>query len=292
MYLALLLLHLLISMLVLLGMWLKVIKVPKYTFFVVLLIPVWGVLLVMLLHFHIAFFADGVREIGVEKLLLESELYKSITVDDKTVSTSTVPIEEALLINSARDRRNIIMDVLNDNPKEYVSFLQKAGNNDDTEVVHYAVTAMVEISKENDEWLQMYAARYEQDPEDIVLLTEYADFLWECLSRDLMQGQVEVLNRELFSKLIEKKIEKSPTLEDYVRMIQNAMKQKKYAWAAQALDQMARQYPNCEAYYLLKLEYLAEMQQGAEIQRLIDEIENSHIYMSADAKEVLAFWRS
>ena len=208
MYLALLLLHLLISMLVLLGLWLKVIKVHKYMFFVVLLIPFWGTLLVMLLHFQIAFSADGGREIGVEKLRLESELYKSIAVDDRAVSTSTVPIEEALLINSARDRRNIIMDVLNDNPKEYVSFLQKAGNNDDTEVVHYAVTAMVEISKENDEWLQMYAARYEQDPEDIVLLTEYADFLWECLSRNLMQGQVEVLNRELFSKLIEKKIEK------------------------------------------------------------------------------------
>ena len=292
MYLALLLLHLLISMLVLLGLWLKVIKVHKYMFFVVLLIPFWGALLVMLLHFQIAFSADGGREIGVEKLRLESELYKSITVDDRAVSTSTVPIEEALLINSARDRRNIIMDVLNDNPKEYVSFLQKAGNNDDTEVVHYAVTAMVEISKENDEWLQMYAARYEQDPEDIVLLTEYADFLWGCLSRNLMQGQVEVLNRELFAKLIEKKIEKSPTLEDYARMIQNAMKQKRYAWAAQALDQMARQYPNCEAYYLLKLEYLAELQQGDEIQRLIDEIENSHIYMSADAKEVLAFWRN
>ena len=292
MYVALLMVHLLICLLMLLGIWRRAIKVHPYMFFVVLLIPFWGALLVLLLHFQIAYSADGVREIGVEKMLMESELYKSIVVDEKKASASTVPIEEALLINSARERRNIIMDVLNDNPKEYVSFLQKAGNNDDTEVVHYAVTAMVEISKENDEWLQMYAARYEQDPEDIALLTQYTDFLWECLSRNLMQGQVEVLNRELFGKLIEKKIEKCPTLEDYVRMIKNAMKQKKYTWAEQALEQMAQQHPNCEAYYMLKLEYFAELQQGANIRLLIEEIEKNHVYMSADAKEVLAFWKN
>ena len=98
------------------------------------------------------------------------------------------------------------MDVLNDNPKEYIEFLQKAGNNDDTEVVHYAVTAMVEISKENDYMLQQLERNYSANPDNFEVLTEYTDFIWICLSQNLMQGQVEVMNRELFSTLIKKKI--------------------------------------------------------------------------------------
>jgi hypothetical protein len=115
--------------------------------FVVLLLPVWGVLMVLILHFQIFFRGDHSLALGVESLKLESELYRSVSVDDKKVVADAVPIEEALVVNSARERRQIIMDVLNDNPVEYIQFLQKAGNNEDTEVVHYAVTAMVEIEE-------------------------------------------------------------------------------------------------------------------------------------------------
>ena len=233
--------HIILSVLVFLGIKFNILRVHKYMFFIALLLPFWGVLLVLILHFQILFEADNGIDVGVEKLRLESELYRSVTVDENRVSANTVPIEEALVVNSAKERRTIIMDVLNDNPKEYIEFLQKAGNNEDTEVVHYAVTAMVEISKENDYKLQDFERQYSADPEDTAILEQYTDFLWNCLSQNLMQGQVEVLNRELFGKLIEKKIEKCPTLEDYVRMIKNAMKQKKYTWAEQALEQMAQQ---------------------------------------------------
>ena len=92
------------------------------------------------------------------------------------------------------------------NPKEYIQFLQRAGNNDDTEVVHYAVTAMVEISKENDYKLQDFERQYSLNPDDHKVLAEYTEFLWSCLSQNLMQGQVEVLNRELYSNLMQKKL--------------------------------------------------------------------------------------
>ena len=42
-------------------------------------------------------------------------------------------------------RRELIMNVLNDNPEEYVELLKQARMNEDVEVVHYAITAMVEV---------------------------------------------------------------------------------------------------------------------------------------------------
>lgn len=292
-YVILLAIHLVISVLVFLGIQFHILKVHDYMFFVALLLPFWGVLLVLILHFQIFFRADDGIDVGVEKLRLESELYKSVTVDEKKVAANTVPIEEALVVNSAKERRTIIMDVLNDNPKEYIEFLQKAGNNEDTEVVHYAVTAMVEISKENDYNLQNFERQYAKDPEDKDVLTQYTDFLWSCLSQNLMQGQVEVLNRELYSSLMLKKMTLSPgSITDFKRAIENELKRKNYTLASESLRQMQETYPDSEEYYLSRLDYLAALGRGDEIKLLLQEINKRHIYLSSATKGVLAFWET
>ena len=281
--------HLLVCLLVFIGIKTRVLTVHKYMFFVALLLPVWGVLILLVLHFQIAFDATDSAEIGVEKLKLESELYKSVTVDEKKADNA-IPIEEALLINSARERRSIIMDVLNDNPGDYVEFLQKAGNNDDTEVVHYAVTAMVEISKENDSMLQSLEEEYAANPDDMDVLSRYIDFLWSCLSQNLMQGQVEVMNRELFCTLMSKKIEVDGGINDYARLAENELKRKNYELAGEIIDRMGERWPDSEEYVLLRIQYLAALGKGSEIQEFVSETENSHMYISSKTKEALAFW--
>ena len=282
--------HLLVCLAVFWCIRFEVLKVHKYMFFVALLLPFWGVLVLLVLHFQIGFDADDAIDVGVEKLKLESELYKSVTLDEKSVASTTVPIEEALVINSARERRTIIMDVLNDNPKEYIEFLQKAGNNDDTEVVHYAVTAMVEISKENDYTLQTLEREYTADPDDPLVLDRYADFLWSCLTQRLMQGQVEVINRELFHTLMEKKIALGGSITDYTRSVENNLKRGQFTLAGETLRQMKGLYAQHEEYYLLRLQYLASLGRGEDIQALLAEIDDRHIFLSSKAKEVLAFW--
>ena len=71
-----------------------------------------------------------------------------------------------MLLNQPGVRRKLIMDVLNDDPGEYMELLKKARMNDDVEVVHYAITAMVELSKDYDYRLQQIERRYARQPED------------------------------------------------------------------------------------------------------------------------------
>lgn len=291
-YIILLAVHFIVCLLVFLGIEMNVLKVHRYMFFVVLFLPFWGLLAVLILHFQILFEADDGIDVGVEKLKLESELYKSVTIDDKKNAKNTVPIEEALIINSPKERRTIIMDVLNDNPKEYIEFLQKAGNNEDTEVVHYAVTAMVEIAKENDYLLQDLERQYAANPDDSTVLEKYTEFLWGCLSQNLMQGQVEVLNRELFSTLMQKKIAVGGSITDYVRIVENELKRKNFTYAGEYLRQMKEEYPKREEYYLFRLQYLASLGRGEDIKHLLNEIVESHIFLSSKTKEVLAFWEN
>ena len=227
----------------------------------------------------------------VAKMKLDSVLYKGIAVEENKHDDSLVAIEEALIINSPKERREIIMDVLNDNPKEYVEFLQKAGNNEDPEVVHYAVTAMVEISKENDYALQKLSAEYSRNPDDINVLTRYCEFLWQMLEQNLLSGQVEIMNRTLFSQLISKKLKSIETLEDYIRYFENEFALKNYTMAGEILSKLDEKYGDFEEIILLKLKYYSQLQKGDKIKELIKDIQSRKMFVSRRVKEAIAFWK-
>ncbi|WP_367925102.1 hypothetical protein [uncultured Ruthenibacterium sp.] len=288
----LMLLHLLCCALIYIGIRAGVLKVRRLMALVALLVPFWGEVLVLVLHFQILFKQTDRSEVGVEKFQVDSELYKGIQRDESRVSGSTVSMEEALIVNTPKERRALIMDILNDNPKAYVEFLKMAGNNDDTEVVHYAVTAMVQIAKENDQTLWELEQKYTQNPDDPELLTAYCEFLWRCLEQGLMQGQVERMNRNLFDVLIQKKMGLGPAVaEDYLRCIRNNMELKNYTAAASCMEKAMRFWPRNEEFLIEKIQYLADLERGEELQALLHRLEEKDLYLTAKVKEVIAFWK-
>ena len=254
-FLVLLLLHLICCVLIFLGIQLRVLKVRKLMVPVALCLPLWGELLVLALHLQILCKQTDRSKVGVEKFQVESELYKGIEHDDSRASGSTVSMEEALIVNTPKERRALIMDILNDDPKAYVEFLKMAGDNNDTEVVHYAVTAMVQIAKENDQMLWELEQQYAQDPENLSNLTTYCNFLWHCLEQGLMQGQVEQMNRNLFDALIRNKIRLAPALlTDYLRCIENSMALRNYTAAGAMLENAGEIWPGNEELLILRIQ--------------------------------------
>ena len=284
--------HILLCIFTFIGTHFGFLHVHKYMFFVVLCLPCWGFLAVMFLHFEVLFGKDDTIEVGVQKMKLDSVLYKGIAVEENKNDDSLVAIEEALIINSPKERREIIMDVLNDNPAEYVEFLQKAGNNEDPEVVHYAVTAMVEISKENDYNLQKLAREYSENPDDIDVLSEYCDFLWKVLEQKLLSGQVEIMNRNLYSQLVSKKLKRVQSLEDYMHYFENEFALENYTIAGEILERADDLYGNFEEMILLKLKYYSQLKQADKIRELIKEVQSKKVFVSRKVKEAMAFWKN
>ena len=223
----LLLLHAICCVAVWLGIRTQVLKVKKYLMFPVIFVPFWGVLCVLLLHFQICGGADNVRQAGVEKLKVKEELYKNIFVT-QDASEQIVPLEDALLLNQPGVRRELIMDVLNDDPGEYMELLKKARMNDDVEVVHYAITAMVELSKDYDYRLQQIERRYARQPEDPAVLAEYCDFLEEYLEQGILEAQMEQLQRRQYIRLLQKRQEQRPKLHTGICLTENLLKLKEY----------------------------------------------------------------
>jgi hypothetical protein len=149
---------------------------------------------------------------------------------------------------------------------------------------------MVEISKENDYMLQRLEREYSQNPDDLEVLNKYSDFIWNCLSQNLMQGQVEVINRELFDSLMQKKTSLEGSVTDYARMVENNLIREQFTLVGENLSKMKSLFPQSEEYYLLELQYLASLGRGEDIKNLLNEIDDKHIFLSSKSKEVLAFW--
>ena len=287
----LILIHILLCVFTFLGIRSGFLKVHKYMFFMVLCLPFWGFLALMFLHFEVLFKMDNTISVGVQKMELDSVLYKGMYVEESKNDDSLVAIEEALIVNSPKERREIIMDVLNDDPEEYVEFLRKAGNNEDPEVVHYAVTAMVEISKQNDFSLQKLGREYAKNPDDIVVLSRYCDFLWNVLDQKLLSGQVEIMNRNLYSDLVSKKLKANKSLEDYIRWFENEFSLENYTKAGEILLNADKLYGDYEEIILLKLKYYSQLKQANKIKELIKEIQSQRVFVSARVKEAIAFWK-
>ena len=166
------------------------------------------------------------------------------------------------------------MNILNDDPENYIDMLKQARMNDDVEVVHYAITGMVELSKEYESRLQKIEYRYAKEPENQQLISEYCDFLQEYLSQGLLEGQMELVQRNQYIKLLKKKLKFKEDLHTYV-----------------SLERMDKKWHRNEEYWILRIRYYVELKQGKELKETLEQIQQEHIYLSAKGKEALAFWQ-
>ena len=271
----LILLHIVCCVLVWLGIKTHLLKVKKYLMALVIFVPFWGTVCVLLLHLQMLTRRDNRIEPGVEKLRVNEEI---------------VPLEEALLINEPGVRRELIMDVLNDDPEEYMDLLKQARMNEDVEVVHYAITAMVELSKEYDFRLQKMEKLYAASPDDPEILEQYCDFMEEYLNQGILEAQMEREQRDRYIRLLRQKLKVKTTLSTCVRLFQNLMKTGDYVQAEEILGLMDQKWHRKEEFWILKIRYLAERKKGAELQQCLRQMKEEQIYLSSKSKEVLAFW--
>lgn len=248
----LILLHIVCCVLVWLGIKTHLLKVKKYLMALVIFVPFWGTVCVLLLHLQMLTRRDNRIEPGV--------------------------------------RRELIMDMLNDDPEEYMDLLKQARMNEDVEVVHYAITAMVELSKECDFCLQKMEKLYAASPDDPEILEQYCDFMEEYLNQGILEAQMEREQRKRYIRLLRQKLKVKTTLSTCVRLFQNLMKTGDYVQAEEILGLMDQKWHRKEEFWILKIRYLAERKKGAELQQCLRQMKEEQIYLSSKSKEVLAFW--
>lgn len=253
------------------------------------LVPLWGPLLLVLCARGEAF-GDALEDGTLESLRLNDEIRRGMQVQVREDDAGVVPLEEALIVNDPSDRRRLILSMLTEEPDAYLVQLQAAKLNDDVEVAHYAATAVAQISKESDLKLQQLERVFKTDP-SAQNLDAYCDYLGEYLASGLAEGRVEQIQRQQYARLLARRCEREDGAALRIRYAAALADAGDLDEAEAVITQLVAEVPDDQEAWMLCLRLAVMRRDGEAVQQVIDAIDNQHVYLSAENREKLAFWR-
>lgn len=286
----LLLIHALVCLMLWTLMKLGLLPVRGHMLAVIVLVPLWGPLLVALLSVRSAVFGEGLKESALESLRFNDDLHRSMSVPSGEDDAGVVPLEEALIVNDPAYRRRLMLSMLTEEPDAYLAQLQAAKLNDDVEVAHYAATAVAQISKESDLKLQQLERAFKTDPSSHNL-DAYCDFLGAYLDSGLAEGRVAQIQRQQYARLLARRCEREDGPALRIRYATAPADADEIDKAEDVASQLVIDAPDEQDVWTLCLRLAVIRRDGQAVQRVIDAIEKQHVYLSADNREKLAFWR-
>lgn len=284
---------LLIHTLVCLALWtlvkLGMLPVRGHMLPAMVLVPLWGPLLLVLCARGEAF-GDALEDGTLESLRLNDEIRRGMQVQVREGDAGVVPLEEALIVNDPSDRRRLMLSMLTEDPDAYLAQLQAAKLNDDVEVAHYAATAVAQISKESDLKLQQLERAFKTDP-SAQNLDAYCDYLGEYLASGLAEGRVEQIQRQQYARLLARRCEREDGAALRIRYATALADAGELDEAEAVITQLVAEVPDEQEAWMLCLRLAVMRCDGEAVQQVIDAIDNQHVYLSAENREKLAFWR-
>ena len=284
---------LLIHALVCLALWtlvkLDLLPVRGHMLPAMVLVPLWGPLLLVLSARGEAF-GDAREDGTLESLRLSDEIRRGMQVQVRETDAGVVPLEEALIVNDPADRRRLMLSMLTEDPSAYLAQLQAAKLNDDVEVAHYAATAVAQISKESDLMLQQLERAFKADS-SAQNLDEYCDYLGDYLASGLAEGRVEQIQRQQYARLLARRCEREDGTSLRIRYATALADAGELDEAEAVTTQLVADAPDEQEAWMLCLRLAVIRRDGEAVQQVIDAIDNQHVYLSAENREKLAFWR-
>ena len=250
----------------------------------------WGPLLVVLLSVRSAVFGDDLKDATLEALRINDDMHRSMLVQGREGDDGVVPLEEALIVNDPGDRRRLMLSMLTEDPDAYLAQLQAAKLNDDVEVAHYAATAVAQISKESDLKLQQLERAFKTDP-SAQNLNAYCDYLGTYLASGLAEGRVAQIQRQQYARLLARRCEREDGLALRVRYATALADAGEVDEAEDVAERLVADTPDEQDVWMLCLRLAVLRHDGEMVQRVIDAVDKQHVYLSAENREKLAFWR-
>lgn len=266
-----------------------ILKIDYLMMVVILCIPFWGVLTAVVISIMIRKQYVGRNSGDLEAMHGGMEEGEALLMEAPE-SENVVPLEDALIMDDSATKRSVMLDVLMSDTSGFVSVLSQARMNEDVEVVHYATTAMVEVSKEYELKLQEYSSEYARDPEKEGLLDDYIMFLEQYVTSNIIQGQLLEIQKNTLMQLLMEKVNRNPSPETYERLIVALLNNKQFSIADEALNSMEKVYSDDPRCFKLRFRYYYETGSGVELRQMVSMVKNSTEYYSREIRDLISLW--
>nr|WP_241435817.1 hypothetical protein [Bifidobacterium catenulatum] len=227
---------------------------------------------------------------GLEQMRVDDEERRSILVEERADFANTVPLEEALIVNDSSQRRSLVMSILNDNPSRYIDVLSQARLNEDVEVVHYAATAMAQISAKEDLALQRCRNDYLQHRNSETVLERYCDALERYVNSGIAQGYALQLQKQRYAEVLQERLRKHDDYYIACRLAQMQIDLGLFDDAAHTIDGAMERWPDQGDVWLMRLRLDAARNDGDALRQTVQQIESKHIYLGGQGRRTLRFW--
>lgn len=283
--------HILVCIVLFALIRIRVIDIPGSTLAFMVLVPVWGPLTALLLGLRGGLLGDRRRAETLEMLRVNDEVHRSMLVAGREDVGETVPLEEALLVNSPGERRRLMLSLLTDDPEGYLPLLQAASLNEDTEVAHYAATAVANISKDADLKLQALERDFKADPTDSSALDAYSDYLRDYLASGLVEGRAAEIQRRQYLGLLKRRFDREGGAGIGCELCRAMLAVGDIDDASDLAASLVEADPHSEDAWMARIDCAVARRDGGAVSSLIDDIDRAHVYLGAANRERLAFWK-
>lgn len=284
--------HLIVCALIYLGLRLKWLHFSRQMMPMILLVPVFGILTAISAEIVQRTGRNASRDITLEDPHLHQTDMRLHRID-RSQHGQVIPIQEALRINNAQTRRTLILEIIRQDPRNYIRQLQEACSDSDLEVSHYASTAMMEVQREYELSTQQAEADYAKHPDDPLKLHHAISSMQRYIDSGLINPSVIPAYRHRYAALLEQQLRMAP--EDMAARLaaaNNYLLLENLTQARAMADDLVQRWPNREQPWLTRLKVCYAANDGDGIRDTLREIRQRNIYLSPDGKATLQFWQS
>lgn len=259
-----------------------------------LLIPIVGPLYLGISILLYKFYFKNRREIvSIKDLSFSKEKIETLMKDNMETALNKVPLEEALEVSNVQNTRRLLLNVLKEDTDSYIPSINQATANPDSEVSHYAATAMTDIInkfKQNEKKLK---SNYEQNPEE----PESALLYWKHLSEFLQTGVLPPVEQERYFNILEKltvELESDERTflsgETYHTLTNLSLALDKPARAKVWVEQAFKLYPDDLSSYKAGLKYYYETKQFEHFKELLEKLKGTEVSLDYETLELVRFY--
>jgi hypothetical protein len=229
-------------------------------------------------------------EAELEPVSLADDIYWK-TIQRRDEAENIVPLEEALLVNDRMTRKNLIFEMLLDDPLKNIDILMLARENNDTDTAHYANTTIAKIQRNFQLQLQKLAVLHEQNPADAQTLDHYIDILEKFISSGLSVAYLQHKQRLILGNLLDHKLALSGFHKETMKQkIRNDLELKNFSAAFETAEDLKNNFPNDQDAWLYQLLVSVEARDPRHLEETRTEIRRRQINWSPENRKIVNVW--
>lgn len=272
-------------------------SLDPYLTAILCLFPIMGAVSVIYIHKEMAKLASQ-PELSFEEMFPWLSDDSFVTDGDTRSVTeidvqSVIPFQEALLLNNASVKRELIIDVIFEAPGQFIPLLHQARLNDDVEVVHYATTILSELTAKYDAKLRTLEKQAEKSQASLTDKKDYLIFLQQYIDSTLAEGYYGDRLKHRYAAMAQQLINQNLLLEKqyFTRLADIYLGFHEMQQFNALLEKMQLHFPDEEETWMLRLKAIIAKHSQQDLSDFLDELREKKIYLSAKNREILAFWQ-